>query len=894
MKREKVKIGFRPLFLLLVLGLGGLPMGGGSAPAEAWADELRSQAIRGVFGVPSVAGLPEAGREALLKKLQGLDAVFVPPETETIKFFKARGFKVYLTANAFGGREAWRRYPDARPILADGRTLEEAEPGGHGGVCPTHEAWQAERLAMIADWVRRFGGPGGIDGIWLDFIRYPGFWETAEQRVPPDGCYCPRCLAKFSRDRGIALPAAAGGKAMGAAEAAAWIRRHHLYEWTAWKKEQIVSFVRDVRGIVKDKSTVPILLGAFIVPWTKGERDGAVSFLLGQDAFELSGIVDVIVPMLYHRMVGRSVDWVGRMTAYYRETSQGNLWPILQAGDLDAGEFAEAVRQATLGDADGLLAFSFRQLDEGKRRALAGFTPPPNLIPDPDFLTAEAVTASPAPYGPRYEVRSSADLPGGGKAGPGTRFAPFRTLGILGGASTPGQWQVPLPPCEPGQTYRFSALFHRNTERELSRTTISIWGEAFLLEKHLPEAFQPIRVSLTCPDPKASVDRTFRFTNEGNRDVFYLAKPRLVRSIPSPAPEPALNNGLPYPGFFPIGIYGAGRDDLEAVRRLAINTVFIGGEGSRLEEAIAACQGQGLHYLLMTPQEPEKLKVYLDRLAQVPGIADSGLLAFYLDDEPEMRAVPTGRSEDLQRLVKGRFPGAATAMATVRPSYCREYLKGADFFMLDQYPFPNMPMSWLGDAMDRAAREAGRDRLLSVIQAFSDGDHWPSMPGWRQMDCLAFLSIVHGSRGIFFFTWSSIGKTPEGRQSLGRVVGRLNKIYPWLLEKNLDRPVEVQMLSEYRVDPKGRPAVQTCLKKKGEETMLIAVNTVGAPVEALLKMGDSEPGGKGTSRGPKAAEAAVSGPAREAFSEDLYPVEQGAIRLTLQAYETKAFILNHP
>jgi hypothetical protein len=88
------------------------------------------------------------------------------------------------------------------------------------------------------------------------------------------------------------------------------------------------------------------------------------------------------------------------------------------------------------------------------------------------------------------------------------------------------------------------------------------------------------------------------------------------------------------------------------------------------------------------------------------------------------------------------------------------------------------------------------------------------------------------SRGIFFFTWSSIGKTPEGRQSLGRVVGRLNKIYPWLLEKNLDRPVEVQMLSEYRVDPKGKPAVQTCLKKKGEETMLIAVNTVGAPVEA--------------------------------------------------------------
>jgi hypothetical protein len=41
--------------------------------------------------------------------------------------------------------------------------------------------------------------------------------------------------------------------------------------------------------------------------------------------------------------------------------------------------------------------------------------------------------------------------------------------------------------------------------------------------------------------------------------------------------------------------------------------------------------------------------------------------------------------------------------------------------MLDQYPVPNMPMSWLSDSMDEAALHVGRAWLQSVIQAF-DGD----------------------------------------------------------------------------------------------------------------------------------------------------------------------------
>jgi len=1016
----------RALSLIIMLCLL-VPQNGGAAPLFA----------KGIFGVPSVAGMPAAKRADLLEALRGVDTVFTPAEAETISFFKSRGFRVFLTANAFGGTAAWKEFPDARPVLADGRRMGEAPgpaavfPGapavadsaaladeiGHGGVCPTHAGWRAARLREIGDQLTRFSGrDGGIDGIWLDFIRYPGVWENRGTLAIPDACYCPRCLAKFSRDTGITLPVAPEN----ARDAAAWLRQNRPYEWMAWKKEQITSFARDVRTLIenrgdmaappfssgKNRGAVPPLLGAFVVPWTKGERDGAVSFLLGQDAFALAETVDVLSPMLYHRMVGRDANWVGDMTEYCLEQTRCAVWPIIQAEETTEAEFAKAVRYAGLGGAAGLLVYSQRGMNEGKRQALAAFRPPENLIPNPEFRTkqeavepagshaqrgpvaaapggevpasfvpkvpvaASGSTPSAAPsfkvpspvaaakespaavsayaprrgsvplfwsmegaeagssaHGPRYGLVPASDLlPATGKGAP--LFPPGENRGSVpiflaakGGTEASGEWRAPLPACEPGQVYRMSCLFHRDTWNDLSYSYVSVWGQRYLLEKHAPRhAFQPLRVKMVCPS--APRDDFFRFTNEVPDDYFYLAAPRLVRGLPLPAPAPAPHNGFFYPGFFPIGIYGADAGNLNELRKLALNTVIIGGEGDRLGKTVASCRKKGLRYVLSPPNDPERLKVYLDRLSQMGVGADDSHLAFYVDDEPEMRAVPAGRAEDVQRLVKGRFPRASTGMATVRPSYCREYLRASDFFMIDNYPFPDMPMSWLGDSLDRAAEEAGRDRLLSVIQAFSDGDYWPSLPGWRQMDCLAFLSIVHGSRGIFFYTWSVIGKTAEGRANLGRVVGRLNKIYPWLLEKNLMATVGVEMLSEHRMDPKGRPGVHACLKRKGDELMLIAVNTLGAPVEARLKLNRGtappfppaiSPGKTGTephslnekrgrspSFSPNIPGAFQKNPgaipplgevAREAFSGTAYPVREGAIRTTLKAYETKAFIL---
>ncbi|MCJ7594326.1 MAG: alpha-glucosidase C-terminal domain-containing protein, partial [Desulfobacterales bacterium] len=173
--------------------------------------------------------------------------------------------------------------------------------------------------------------------------------------------------------------------------------------------------------------------------------------------------------------------------------------------------------------------------------------------------------------------------------------------------------------------------------------------------------------------------------------------------------------------------------------------------------------------------------------------------------------------------------------------------------------------------------QRGGGRLASVIQAFGGERYadvgWPRLPTWQEMDCLAFLSVVHGSRGVFFYTYGIMGQTEEGREKLGRVVGRLNRIYPWLIEENLDQPVKVEMMSSNRVDPKGRATVHCCLKKKGNEMLLIAVNTIGTSVEALLGVED------------KRGEVV-----REVFSGEDYVVVDGRIRVKFGPYETKAFL----
>jgi len=844
-------------------------------PASAMGEE-----IKGIYGVPSMAKLHPSSYLDDMQKA-GVNAVFIKPDGDTIKWFNARGFQVYVSIDAYGGRGAWKRYPDSRPVLSDGSLLgENPEYACHGGACPTHRAWREKRLGYIKKLLLEFRGKDGkIDGIWLDYIRYPARWSVLDPQIP-DTCYCDRCLRKFSKDMGIQLP-----KRVNTEETSLWIKEYCPVEWMKWKKEQISGFVADVKKIIDEsfEDSRP-LLGLFLVPWTKGERQNEISYKFAQDPFQLSQLADVISPMVYHKKVGRQASWVGFMTQYYEETVSCHVWPIVQAMGCTADEFAEVIKYAGQGGADGVLGYPFSAMNAELWPGFREFRRLPNLIRRGQSAKGRAQRAERIVLGAERSRITKQPITNN----------PSESIGLCPGYGECAEWVMPLPACEPGAEYQFRGEFYQRVWENGAYPTVSIWGSEYFLNTHWKsKMFQPLRVYTSCPEKTG--DETFRFINCNPEKTIWLRQPELKRFYRfDPVPGVPLKKAFFDAGFFPIGVYGANLKNLEQIKKLAINTVVLRGTRKKLREQVEKCHRVGLRYVLSVPHDPDRLPVYLEEISRYARPWD---LAFYVIDEPGIHSFPTGRAMDVNRLIKERFPGCATCMAIVRPQVCGEYVDGADFFMLDQYPVPYMPMTWLSDCMDECAEGIGQSaerevlgakrigqgasgRLASVIQAFGGKgrlDH-PRLPTRQEMDCLAFLSVVHGSRGVFFYTYSWIGKTEQGRESLGRVVGRLNQVYPWLVEKNSDREVKVEMLSASRFDPKGRPAVHCCVKRKGNQWMVIAVNTIGTYVEASISnagmLGSWEAGRR----------------AKEVFSGEDYPLVDGRIRVRFGPYETKAFL----
>ncbi|MCK5517158.1 MAG: hypothetical protein KAI39_09815, partial [Desulfobulbaceae bacterium] len=308
---------------------------------------------------------------------------------------------------------------------------------------------------------------------------------------------------------------------------------------------------------------------------------------------------------------------------------------------------------------------------------------------------------------------------------------------------------------------------------------------------------------------------------------FWMRSPELVireKTSQEISPPPDLN-------FFPVGTYGANSKNLEVIKKLGLNTAVVRMNRENIEK----CLSLNMRCTLSVPRIPEKLILALDEFEP---LLRQGRFIYYVNDEPGIHSFSEGKAEDIQRIIKQRFPEAVTNMAIVRSQVIPFYEKSSDYFMLDQYPVPNMPISWQAESMDQAALHVGRGRLQSVIQAFGSekyaADGWPRLPTFGEMNCLAFLSVIHGSRGIYFYTFPSITSTRQGKEDFTRLIRRLNSLRSWLQVHNDEKKVDVQMSSRYRFDPKGNPAVHCVRKEQYKTQMLICANTLTTHTEAEI------------------------------------------------------------
>ncbi len=276
-----------------------------------------------------------------------------------IEMLHEADIKYFVEVGFFVGKKYWGKYPQSRPITVTGEKLLPEE--WYAGVNPCDRNVQREIFNKIADLINTTK----VDGIWLDFIRWPCHWEGENPKLIQTS-YDSFTVAKFLEDCQLTAPK----KITDNLSRNKWILQKHFDVWTDWKCAQITNIVRDVRKIV-DAAPRKIIVGMFGVPWRNGDFNGAIRTIIGQDYKALAEHVDVFSPMVYHVMCGEDVKWVGDVTEWVAEMTERPVVPIIQAMDyptiLSPKEFEQAIKIG-LGSksSDGVIVFKFDSLKQKK------------------------------------------------------------------------------------------------------------------------------------------------------------------------------------------------------------------------------------------------------------------------------------------------------------------------------------------------------------------------------------------------------------------------------------------------------------------------------------------------------------------------------------------------
>lgn len=463
-----------------------------------------------------------------------------------------------------------------------------------------------------------------------------------------------------------------------------------------------------------------------------------------------------------------------------------------------------------------------------------------NLIPNPGFIVSEGNGLSPhfwrhGDSGTEGVKRSEFSV---GPAG----SPPLRALGIKGGEDRSGEWWCGLEGLEKGGRYRLSFVVYREDYTEGFFPGIELFGRKMRLSNLLTYgAWQDFGVLFTAPEEST----TLKFIND-YPVTFYFASPVLEKIQGQEAggdgPEPMGRRREPLmPDFFPLVAYGGKRADFAFLRDMGFNAIVAGLNADSAEEMLRDAGEHGLR-IVASPRDEAAIK-------KISASASSpALLGWYVADEPEGRSVPPELIIDRVKKIRDAGSVAPTFMAMVRPEFVKAYKGAADVILMDQYPVPHNPLIWLSRSMDEAGH-AGQDRVWAVIQIFGGqgwtGKGWDREPTYDEMRALSYLAIVHGARGLFFYTVKDNNydlKSDRGHlEDVKRLIQELRFLSPFYLFQPAGVPGFFSD-SLYAFAPDGTKPVHAKTLRDGKRLLVIAVNVLDREVRGrLTELGDGIP-----------------------------------------------------
>lgn len=351
--------------------------------AEQAAAELVRDGMDTVLIRNAIDPLPNSGVDQLAY-LAAAGGVSLPGDRIWSDALRAAGMQVLQTTALFFDPELVQRFPDARPVDANGAPSTGFD--WYLGVCPTHEGYLETKSARLVRVVEELEP----DGLFLSFTRFPGFWEnwlpdyrfTAADQF----CFCDRCRSRFAAETGTPLPAG------DLPDQVAAILRDHAQAWHTWRAKVVYEAIARIRSAVTaGRENFPVMLNT--LPFPPSDYGGADvrRTIAAQNLALLSDVIDRFELMTYLQILNRPDSWLEAVVSEARaQAPQRAMLCTLQvaplytegihagrgrAPEISAEEMGATARAALAAGADGLVFYHWTDFLEdeaqgGRKRAV--------------------------------------------------------------------------------------------------------------------------------------------------------------------------------------------------------------------------------------------------------------------------------------------------------------------------------------------------------------------------------------------------------------------------------------------------------------------------------------------------------------------------------------------
>jgi|WetSurMetagenome_2_1015567.scaffolds.fasta_scaffold143696_1 hypothetical protein len=306
--------------------------------------------------------------------------------------------------------------------------------------------------------------------------------------------------------------------------------------------------------------------------------------------------------------------------------------------------------------------------------------------------------------------------------------------------------------------------------------------------------------------------------------------------------------------FFPIGMFSVGPENLEIVKEAGFNTAhtYI-TDPVILQKYIETAEKTGIRLLIYPSDRAEQGVIDLEKAKRFieKNRNAKPILAWYIADEPELNSGSPSQIGEINSFIKKLDRNHPTAIVIHRTDRFKEYRDASDILLIDRYPVPGRPLSHVAEAANWAVIQKGAaGPVWAVLQAF--GYQNEQLKGWGlreptydEMRAMTYLSIIHGAKGIFYYTFTGsqyrILQSPEHWNDLKKIAAELNRLYPLFLLPNAGLKIDIEIAEGPHKDEWGVPPVHMAMKHLAKESgelktgfYIIAANSLDKTVKAVF------------------------------------------------------------